>query len=192
MRQPESGAGRTGGTVVSTDVHESETRTTQEFWRGAVNRLSVRREIVIEAAPDEVWAVVGDAARLADWWPGLQSVTVEGTMRTIVTGSGLPMPEQILTIDPIARRFQYRLESPIFTEHLSTIDVHDLGGIVTAGADAGTSADTGRSLVVYSVDAEPAIMALVIGGAGWNGLQRLQALVEAGLASDDETEEGGD
>ncbi len=74
------------------------------------------------------------------------------------------MPEQLLTIDPILRRFQYRITSGLFTEHLSTIDVIDLGD--------------GTSLVVYGVDAEPSTMALVIGGAAGNALEHLRQMME--------------
>ena len=51
------------------------------------------------------------------------------------------MPEQLLTVDPVLRRFQYRITAPMFKEHLGTLDVHDL--------------EDGTSLVVYSTDAEP-------------------------------------
>jgi uncharacterized protein YndB with AHSA1/START domain len=112
----------------------------------------------------DVWAYVGDAARLPEWFPGIDDCTVDGTSRVIVTHSGIPIPEQIVTVDPIQRRFQYRITGPIVQEHLSTIDVHDLGD--------------GTSLAVYSVDANPATMALVIGGAAGNALRNLRDLME--------------
>jgi uncharacterized protein YndB with AHSA1/START domain len=34
----------------------------------------VRRETVVAAAPDEVWELVSDPARLAQWWPGVTRV----------------------------------------------------------------------------------------------------------------------
>ena len=37
------------------------------------------------------------------------------------------MPEEIVTNDPIQRRFQYRITAPMFRDHLGTIDVIDLG-----------------------------------------------------------------
>lgn len=128
------------------------------------SRGSVRRQVRITRAPDDVWAIVGDPARLPEWWPGIDECTVDGMSRVIVTGSGIPMPEQLLTIDPILRRFQYRITSGLFREHLSTIDVLDL--------------DDGTSLVVYSVDAEPSTMALVIGGAAGNALEHLRRMME--------------
>jgi hydroxyacyl-ACP dehydratase HTD2-like protein with hotdog domain len=69
----------------------------------------------------------------------------------------------MLTIDPTIRRFQYRITSPLFVEHLSTIDVHDLRD--------------GTCLTVYSVDAEPAVLALVISGAARAALNHLPVLL---------------
>jgi hypothetical protein len=128
-------------------------------------RASVRRQVRIRRAPDDVWAVVGDPARIAEWFPGIVSAAVDGTTRVITTGAGLPMPEEILTNDALQRRFQYRITAPMFREHLSTLDVLDLGD--------------GTSLAVYSADADPAPMALVIAGAAGNALEHLRDVMEA-------------
>jgi hypothetical protein len=69
------------------------------------------------------------------------------------------MPEEILTIDPLIRRFQYRITSPIYRYHLGTIDVHEI-----AERDA---------LCVYSTTAEPAVLALVIGGGTYGALEEI-------------------
>jgi carbon monoxide dehydrogenase subunit G len=127
-------------------------------------RGSVRSELRIARPADDLWAIVGDPARLAEWFPGVAACTVDGDERTVTTDAGLSMPERLLTVDRLQRRFQYRMTGPLFAEHLSTIDVHDLGD--------------GTSLVVYSVDAEPSVMALVIGGAAGAALERLRAMTE--------------
>ena len=127
-------------------------------------RASVRREVRINCSADEAWSWVGAPERLAEWWPGITSCTVTDDSRVIVLGSGLPMPEKLLTIDAIQRRFQYRITAPMFVEHTSTIDVHDLGDK--------------ECLVVYSIDAEPSTMALVIGGAAGNALAHLRGILE--------------
>ena len=129
-------------------------------------RGSVRREVRIAAPPDEVWAWIGDPARLPEWFPGIVSAEVDevaGT-RTITTGAGIPMVERLVTNDRLQRRFQYRIDGGLFREHLSTIDVLDDGD--------------GTSLVVYGVDAEPAVMSLVIGGAAGNALLHLKSMLE--------------
>ena len=127
-------------------------------------RGTVRRQVRIERTPEDVWALIGDPARLPEWFPGITDAVVDGTSRVITTGAGLPMPEEIVTLDPLLRRFQYRITAPLFAEHLSTLDVLDL--------------DDGTSLVVYGVDAAPATMALVIGGAAGNALEHLRTLME--------------
>lgn len=129
-------------------------------------RGSVRRAVRIDRSADEVWALIGDSARLHEWFPGIVDTTVDGTSRVITTGIGLPMPEEILTDDAIARRFQYKLLLPNLKEHLSTLDVHDLGD--------------GTCLAAYAADADPAAMALVIAGAAGNALENAKRLLETG------------
>ncbi|HEX3979759.1 MAG TPA: SRPBCC family protein [Acidimicrobiales bacterium] len=129
-------------------------------------RGSVRHDVHLDCPPDRAWAVVGPPERVHEWFPGIETCTVEGDQRVVMTGSGIPMPEHLLTVDPTLRRLQYRITAPMFTEHLSTIDVHDLG------------ADT--CMVVYSVDADPAPLALVIGGAAREGLEALPARFATG------------
>jgi hypothetical protein len=123
----------------------------------------MRHAIRMDCPADQVWDVVGAPVRLPEWWLGVESCEVEGDNRTIVTRAGLPMPEKLLTIDHNLRRFQYRITAPLFVEHLSTIDVHDL--------------HDGTCLTVYSVDAEPAVLALVIGGAARAALGHLPELL---------------
>ncbi len=122
-------------------------------------RGSMRHAIRLACPADVVWDMVGAPERLPEWWDGIESCTVEGDQRTILTRSGLPMPERLLTIDGQQRRFQYRITAPLFVEHLSSIDVHDL--------------HDGTCLTVYSVDAEPAVLTLVIAGAARAALNRL-------------------
>jgi hypothetical protein len=129
-----------------------------------VHRASVRRQVRIKRSPDEVWGFIGDPARLPEWFPGITAATVDGSTRVITTGSGIPMPEEIVTNDPLQRRFQYRITAPMFREHLSTLDVLDL--------------DDGTSLVVYAADANPPTMALVIAGAAGNALENLRTMME--------------
>jgi uncharacterized protein YndB with AHSA1/START domain len=127
-------------------------------------RGSVRRHVRIARPADEVWERIGDPARIAEWFVGIVSATVEGNTRTIVTGAGIPMPEEIVTHDPLQRRFQYRITAPMFREHLSTLDVIDL--------------EDGTSLVVYAADAIPSTMALVIAGAAGSALEHLRTQME--------------
>jgi uncharacterized protein YndB with AHSA1/START domain len=126
---------------------------------------SVRFEVRIARAADDVWALAGDPTRLHEWFPGIVSSVVDGRSRLITTGAGLPMPEEILVRDDVQRRFQYRLTVPVFQFHRGTIDVIDLGD--------------GTSLVVYATDADPRAMALTIGGGTAGALDELRRILES-------------
>ena len=125
---------------------------------------TVRRQVRIARAADDVWAVLGDPVTIAQWFPGIVDAKVDGTTRTIATASGITMPEEIITNDAIQRRFQYRLTAGFVHHHTGTIDVFDLGD--------------GSSLVAYSTDCEPDAMALIIGGATGNALGELKRQLE--------------
>jgi hypothetical protein len=119
----------------------------------------------IARTAEAVWAMAGEPARLSEWFPGIVESRVEGHLRTVVLGSGISLPEEIVTLDQLQRRFQYRITAPLVREHLSTLDVYDLGD--------------GTCLATYAVDADPSTMALVIGGAAGNALENLRRMMEA-------------
>jgi hypothetical protein len=125
---------------------------------------SARHHIRIARSAAAVWDLVGDPARLHEWFPGIISCVVDGANRMITLGSGLSMPEEILVNDPIQRRFQYRITAPLFSYHRGTIDVLDLGD------------DT--CVVVYSTDADPRTMALTIGSGTAGALDELKRQME--------------
>jgi len=125
---------------------------------------SVRHHVRIRRSPDDVWALVGDPARLHEWFPGITACSVDGTTRVITLGSGLPLPEEIVLNDPVQRRFQYRITAPVFQHHRGTIDVLDLGD--------------GTCVVTYATDADPRAMALIIGGGTAGALAELKRLME--------------
>ena len=126
---------------------------------------TIRRQLRIQRNARDVWKLVGDPSALPRWFPGVVDAQVDGTKRVITTASGISLPEEIVTNDPIQRRFQYRLTAGIVRNHLGTIDVFDLG--------------EGRSLVSYATDCEPAALALMIGGATGNALKELKRQLEA-------------
>ncbi len=127
-------------------------------------RASVRHFVRIAAPAARIWPFIGDPTRLTEWFPGIVECRVEGSQRTITTHAGLSMTETLLTNNPLEHRFQYRITTGLVREHLSTIDVLDLGD--------------GTSVVQYSCDADPAPLALMIAGGALDGLRTLQRLVE--------------
>ncbi len=129
-------------------------------------RGSARHALRLRCPADDLWALLGAPERVHEWFPGIVTCTVDGTHRVVMTASGIPMPEDLVTVDPTLRRLQYRITAPMFAEHLSTLDVHDLGD--------------GTCLAVYSVDADPAALALVIGGAARSGLEAVPELLGLG------------
>ncbi|HEX7135951.1 MAG TPA: SRPBCC family protein [Iamia sp.] len=130
-------------------------------------RATVRRHAVIDAPAEAAWSVVTRADVLQHWFPGLRDVVMKTpTVRTITTGVGLSLDEEIVTNDPLQRRFQYRITGGFFKEHLASVDV------IAMGDD--------RCLVTYSSDADPATMAIVLGGVMEAALTSLKEQLEAG------------
>lgn len=125
---------------------------------------SVRHHVHIHRDADTVWALAGDPARLAEWFPGITACTVEGCARTITLGTGMVLPEEILVCDAGRRRFQYRITAPMFTFHRGTIDVLDVGD--------------GTTVVSYATDADPRTMALTIAGGTAGALDELKRQME--------------
>ena len=128
---------------------------------------SLRHERRISASADAVWDVVRRPESIPDWFPGVESCTVDGNVRVITTAMGIEMPEEILTIDHLLRRFAYRVTAPIYRFHLGVIDVIALG--------------EWDSLCVYSTTAEPDLLALLIDGATVGALDQIQRLAEAAV-----------
>jgi len=134
--------------------------------RGQGQRMAViRRELRIARPADEVWPAIGDPAALPGWFPGIVAAQVDGSSRVITTASGICLPEEIVTNDPVRRVFQYKITAPLLSNHLGTIEV--------------TDADDGCCLVSYQTSCEPDTIALVIGGACGNALHELRRQLES-------------
>ncbi|UDY34170.1 SRPBCC family protein [Dermatobacter hominis] len=127
---------------------------------------TLRRDVRFRHPAEAVWGVISDAGSLASWFPGLTDSSLEGDLRTVTLGSGIPLPERIITNDPLQRRLQYRIEAGPVRHHLGTVDVIDL--------------DDGTCMAVYSTDAEPGVMALVVGAACGNALLELRRQFDDG------------
>jgi uncharacterized protein YndB with AHSA1/START domain len=131
-----------------------------------VRRGTARRELELAVDADRAWAAITRAELLHLWFPGIEASPVDGDQRTVTLGSGLAFAETILTNDALQRRFQYRITGGFFHEHLATVDVHELG--------------PDRCLVVYSSDAAPGAMAVILGGATQGALEELRRQLEGG------------
>jgi len=99
------------------------------------------------------------------WFPELGVMTMDGDRRHVTLPSGLPIVEQIVTVDDALRRFQYVIvDNFVISDHLSTIDVIDL--------------EDGTCLVTYSLEIKPDAMSIIIGYATGRAIRNLRDLAE--------------
>lgn len=126
---------------------------------------TIRSHARIDRSADAVWKVVGDPARIIEWFPGLTGVTVADGHRTLTMRSGLTVEEEIVTLDHRLRRFQYRITGPLPVRyHLGTMDVLEDG--------------RPGCLLVYSTEIEPDPMAFVLDGVISEGIATLARLLD--------------
>ena len=110
--------------------------------------------------------MIGDPTRIVEWFPGVTAATVEDGVRTLTLASGLPVFEQIVTLDHRLRRFQYRITGPLPVRyHLGTMDVIDDG--------------QPGCLLLYSTEIEPDPMAFVLDGVISEGITELARQLDA-------------
>lgn len=86
---------------------------------------SIRKEIVIEARPEDVWAAVRDVGavhqRLA---PGfVTDVRLDGEARIVTFANGLVVRELLVDIDDAARRLAYAALGGRATHHNASFQV---------------------------------------------------------------------
>lgn len=127
-----------------------------------------RSQVRISRNPDAVWDVLRDPMRIVEWFPGITGVSMEGAVRTIVMASGLPVHEDIVTIDDRLRRFQYRITGPLpVSFHLATMDVIDIG-----------TPESPESLLIYSTEIVPDPMSFVLDGATSTAIANLGRILD--------------
>jgi len=84
-------------------------------------------DINIKAAPDKVWAVVGDFGGLDNWLPGVESCRTEGDDR-ILDMMNIQVTEHLMSKDDGARQIVYGITAGVPVEkHKATITVHPDG-----------------------------------------------------------------
>src|SRR5262249_1044540 len=84
----------------------------------------------IKASPDEVWAVLGDLASVAQWVPGVTAVSVNGMSRVCTFDDGHTQNEQIFDYSPSTRSYRYRIVgAPLpVTENVGSFAVQQANG----------------------------------------------------------------
>jgi carbon monoxide dehydrogenase subunit G len=107
--------------------------------------MSIRHHRAVTASPEEVWSVVRDSSTWPSWFPGINAISMQDDGSRLVRVGAVEVVEDILTVDDGLRRFRYSIRPgavPV-TAHVATIDV--------------LPQEEG-SLIVYSVDVEPAAL----------------------------------
>ena len=117
-------------------------------------------DVTIAAAPEEVWAKVGDFAGIDVLFPGLESFRMEGDDR-IIGMFGMEIRERLLARDEEARVLTYSVVDGVPIEsHTATISVE--------GHGAGTK-------VIWAYDVSPDEMAPIFGDTYKGALAALES-----------------
>ena len=125
---------------------------------------TIRSHARVHRTADDVWKIVGDPTRIVEWFPGVTEATVDGNNRTLMLKAGLPVHEEIVTLDHRMRRFQYRITGPLpIKYHLGTMDVIEDG-------EPGC-------LLMYSTEISPDPMAFVLDGVISEGIGNLARML---------------
>ncbi len=119
-------------------------------------------DVTIDAAPDAVWAKVGDFGALEEIFPGIQAFRLEGDERVIGMGGGMEIRERLLSRDEATRTLTYSVIAGVPLErHEATITVEPSGN---------------GSKVTWAYEVEPAEMATLMGDSYKGALGSLQGL----------------
>lgn len=102
-------------------------------WAQHARADQVTQKIEINAAPDKVWAEIGDFCGIKNWHPAIASCEADRSgkrpVRTLITKDGAKIIEQEISRNEMAHAYSYRIvESPLPVEkYHSTLKVLGLG-----------------------------------------------------------------
>lgn len=127
---------------------------------------SIRKEIIIKADPDDVWAAVRDVGavhrRLAAGF--VTDTRLDGDARVVTFANGMVLRELIVDIDDATRRFAYAAVGGRATHHNASMQVF--------------TADDGHTRLVWITDVLPNDVAATIGSLVEQGARAMQATLE--------------
>jgi uncharacterized protein YndB with AHSA1/START domain len=140
---------------------------------------STTNTVVINADPDDVWAVLADFPATRQWLPGVVAARMDGDMRVCTMADGQQVHELISDISPDRRSYR-------FTHVQVPLPVRESGGtfIVTAGPADGTATVTLDATFEPQDPAAADDLADMIHGAFQQSLESLRRYVEAKTAWD--------
>jgi hypothetical protein len=138
---------------------------------------SIRQQVVIACEARQAWERIANLGDLASWFTDIGSAEMDTDAvtgrptRWVTMPTGARLEEEIVLVDGVARRFQYRLKPVNFiTHHLATIDVIEVPGLGTESSPA--------CLVVYSTDLGPRSLALAFASGTSRALASLKSQLE--------------
>lgn len=100
--------------------------------------LEAKKQVKVDASPDEAWAAVGEFCAIAVWHPAVENCVLSQIngrpMRTLSLKGGGTIVEEEVSRDDASRTYTYAIvESPLPVDNYqSTIHVVEDGGTVIA------------------------------------------------------------
>lgn len=86
-------------------------------------RQQTEESIVIDAAPDKVWQLVGDFSALHKWHPAVKNSEMkQDDVRLLILGEGVTVTEKLVKLDNDAMKFKYKIID------MSTTDTFEFAG----------------------------------------------------------------
>jgi hypothetical protein len=131
---------------------------------------SIRREVVINASPADVWDAMRDVgalhSRLARGF--VKDCVLENDVRSVEFENGLSAKEQIITVDDQARRLVWSVIGGRLTHHNASTQVN--------------YEDQFQSRVVWVCDLLPNELAPAVAAMIDHGMQAMKATIESDRA----------
>ena len=96
--------------------------------------LEVKREMQVAASPGEVWAIIGEFGKIAEWHPACSASSAEtvgnDVQRTIAVGDGARIVEKLESQDDAAHSYSYSvIDGPLpVQDYLSQLSVEAAEG----------------------------------------------------------------
>jgi uncharacterized protein YndB with AHSA1/START domain len=140
--------------------------------------MNLRNKIVIDATPEQVWAVLGELAATDEWLPGVVKAELKGSRRVCTMADGSEIHEEISDHVPEQKSFRYR--------HVQVpLPVKDSGGsfVVEPSENGGSTVLLESSFAALDSDHEEQV-GQMIEGAFQQSLESLKRRVEKGARWD--------
>ena len=136
---------------------------------------SIRRSVIIDRAPEDVWDALRDVGALHTRLVAgfVTDCVLDGAARDVTFANGLTVRELIVDVDDRARRVAWAAVGGNLTHHNASAQVVPAAG--------------GKSEVVWIADLLPNEMAPAITGMIDQGLAAMRRTLESGSRPDDDT-----